>query len=258
MILTEPAAAPIEKDSNSHQSVINDDDSVDRYSSPVPEHNGVDDNDDEAAGGSERFNTPSVTAAALLGTAASSAGLSIEEYELPRSIVQRVIKRSTPANIKVHKDAKSALNRCCTVFINYLTATANDVTKKAGRKTVGVTDIYKALEVLELQEVLFDRIQSSVQAFQKQVKGRRLESKKRQQNKKQSDDAEADPEEETHTAEMEVDEVEDAIPQKRKTDLAENDGKKQKPTVDMEDDAGQSSAVEDDGSGLHSSDRDAS
>ncbi|KAH6572318.1 hypothetical protein BASA62_003467 [Batrachochytrium salamandrivorans] len=147
----------------------------------------------------------SVISANILGTAAVGAGNSIEDYELPRSILQRVIKKAIPTSAKIHKDARSALSRCCTVFINYLTATANDITKKAGRKAVGIADIYKALEILDLHEVLTQRFISNRPKDRRQEYKKRLLTQKQGEEDPDADEEDADRNVDGNAADIELD-----------------------------------------------------
>ncbi|KAI9225285.1 MAG: histone-fold-containing protein [Piptocephalis tieghemiana] len=83
-----------------------------------------------------------------------SAPSTIEDHDLPKAILQRIIKAALPEGVLLQKDARSALSRSTTVFINYLAAEANDIAKKAGHKTIGKDDVLKAIQTLELQEFL--------------------------------------------------------------------------------------------------------
>ncbi|KAI9106216.1 histone-fold-containing protein [Phlyctochytrium arcticum] len=93
---------------------------------------------------------------------------SIDDLDLPRSILNRVIKNSLPEGAQVQKEAKAAMTKACTVFINYLTAAALDVTKQNDRKSLNANDILKALTILE-----FDAFLPTVKGA---VEGTRLES----------------------------------------------------------------------------------
>ncbi|KAK9466662.1 histone-fold-containing protein, partial [Lipomyces arxii] len=70
---------------------------------------------------------------------------------LPRATVTRLAKGALPKNTAVQKDASTALSKSATVFINYLTSTANEITQQAGRKTVNVDDVFQAIELLDLK-----------------------------------------------------------------------------------------------------------
>ncbi|KAK9446446.1 uncharacterized protein V1518DRAFT_184751 [Limtongia smithiae] len=87
----------------------------------------------------------------------------IDDYTLPKATVARLAKSVAP-NSQIQKDAMTAISRSATVFINYLTATANELTLQAGRKTVTHTDIFKAIEVLEL-DFFLPRLTAEVDKF---------------------------------------------------------------------------------------------
>ncbi|KAJ3192529.1 hypothetical protein HK101_006358 [Irineochytrium annulatum] len=74
---------------------------------------------------------------------------------LPKTIVARVLKNTIPGGIQFQKDAKSAIIRACTVFINYITAAANEITKSKKAKTLSVEHIYEAMQrSVQLEEDL--------------------------------------------------------------------------------------------------------
>ncbi|KAK9236726.1 histone-fold-containing protein [Lipomyces kononenkoae] len=121
----------------------------------------------------------STTSAATAGTAAAAEGTpgeatrhaqererayGIDDYMLPKATVTRLAKHVLPANMQIQKDAMTALSKSATVFINYLTATANDLTVGAGRRTVNPSDVYKAIELLELEFIL-PRLKAEVDKY---------------------------------------------------------------------------------------------
>ncbi|KAJ3007174.1 hypothetical protein HKX48_009277 [Thoreauomyces humboldtii] len=107
----------------------------------------------------------------------STAQQSMDNLDLPRSIIGRVIKGALPEGAQVQKDAKAAMTKACTVFINYLTATALDVTKHSDRKSINANDIFRALAILEFDQFL-PMIKVAVQEFQQKAKEKRQEYKR--------------------------------------------------------------------------------
>ncbi|KAI9332413.1 histone-fold-containing protein [Pilaira anomala] len=77
----------------------------------------------------------------------------IEDNELPKANVTRVLKTALPPGTALQKDAKLAVSRAATVFINYLSSIANDVAKGANHKTISAPDVFKALEIVELDHL---------------------------------------------------------------------------------------------------------
>ncbi|KAK9251453.1 histone-fold-containing protein [Lipomyces tetrasporus] len=88
----------------------------------------------------------------------------IDDYMLPKATVTRLAKHVLPANTQIQKDAMTALSKSATVFINYLTSTANDLTIGSGRRTVNPSDVYKAIELLEL-DFFLPRLKAEVDKF---------------------------------------------------------------------------------------------
>jgi len=95
---------------------------------------------------------PSAVSVALTQSAKSQQDtvmLGIEDFELPRALVVRIAKSELPDNVKIGKDASLGMTKAATVFINYLTATALDIAKARGLKTITTADVLKAMEVIE-------------------------------------------------------------------------------------------------------------
>ncbi|KAI8068275.1 histone-fold-containing protein, partial [Gongronella butleri] len=79
---------------------------------------------------------------------------SIEDYELPKANVTRILKQSLPAGTNLQRNAKLAVSKAGTVFISYISALANDVAKNQNHKTITSADVIKALEIAELDALL--------------------------------------------------------------------------------------------------------
>ncbi|BFZ60114.1 hypothetical protein YB2330_001136 [Saitoella coloradoensis] len=78
--------------------------------------------------------------------------LTIEDLSLPRSVVTRLAKGVMSEGTNVQKDSVLAMTKAATAFVNYLAATANDLTRNAGKKVISPQDVLKALEIMELPE----------------------------------------------------------------------------------------------------------
>ncbi|KAF9441302.1 histone-fold-containing protein, partial [Macrolepiota fuliginosa MF-IS2] len=99
----------------------------------------------------------------------------IENFELPKSVVTKIAKSALPDNAKLQKDTVLALVKGSTVFINYLAATAHDVAVSKQHKSISVSDIFKALELIEFNH-LAPTLESQFQAYRalpKNEKGKR-------------------------------------------------------------------------------------
>ncbi|ORZ03243.1 histone-fold-containing protein, partial [Syncephalastrum racemosum] len=79
---------------------------------------------------------------------------SIEEFELPKANIARVLKQALPAGTALQKDAKTAVSKAATVFITYLSTVANDTAKGANHKTISAADVFKAMEVIEMEHLV--------------------------------------------------------------------------------------------------------
>ncbi|KAF9173015.1 hypothetical protein BGX21_001950 [Mortierella sp. AD011] len=90
---------------------------------------------------------------------------SIEDNELPKAILTRIMKHVLPENTNIQANAKLAMTKSTTLFINYLASAANDVAASAGHKIVSGAHVLKAIESLDLEEML-PRLNEEFQAFQ--------------------------------------------------------------------------------------------
>jgi DNA polymerase epsilon subunit 3 len=76
---------------------------------------------------------------------------SIEEFDLPKTIINRVLKTKLPEGALFQKDAKIAFSKSGTVFINFITTLALDLAKQSNLKTLTPELIYKALEISDFE-----------------------------------------------------------------------------------------------------------
>ncbi|KAG8742282.1 hypothetical protein FRC10_001706 [Ceratobasidium sp. 414] len=101
----------------------------------------------------------------------------IENYELPKALI--------PENAKLQKEALHAMLKGSTVFINYLgtlllcrsvrpvtqffqrlAATAHDLSRARGHKSVGAADVIKAIETIEFNtDGLLKFLEADLEAF---------------------------------------------------------------------------------------------
>ncbi|KAG9106437.1 hypothetical protein FRC07_008821 [Ceratobasidium sp. 392] len=96
----------------------------------------------------------------------------IENYELPKALVTRIAKSSIPENAKLQKEALHAMLKGSTVFINYLedflnvAATAHDLSRARGHKSVGAADVIKAIETIEFNtDGLIKFLEADLEAY---------------------------------------------------------------------------------------------
>ncbi|XP_074355465.1 DNA polymerase II subunit B4-like [Apium graveolens] len=91
--------------------------------------------------------------------------------ELPKTIVRRLVKDtlsqcSKDGDVLVFKDSLLVFSVCCQIFIQYLSATANDVCKDSNGNIITTKDVFKALEEIEFPE-LVEPLKASLEEFKK-------------------------------------------------------------------------------------------
>ncbi|PIL34569.1 transcription factor [Ganoderma sinense ZZ0214-1] len=78
----------------------------------------------------------------------------IDNFELPRSLIMKLARASqVPENTKFSKDVILAILKASTVFVNYLAATAHEVASSKQHKSISATDVLKALELVEFNDI---------------------------------------------------------------------------------------------------------
>ncbi|KAH9028061.1 histone-fold-containing protein [Lactarius deliciosus] len=115
----------------------------------------------------ENANTP---ASAQAQQDAVSEG--IENFELPRALVTRIAKSAVPDNVKLQKDTVLSLVKGATVFINYLAATAHEVSTSKQHKSISASDVFKALEIIEFAD-LIPPLQAELQVYRELSKNKK-------------------------------------------------------------------------------------
>ncbi|KIW70504.1 hypothetical protein PV04_02766 [Phialophora macrospora] len=88
------------------------------------------------------------------GSGKQDDGIGIDDLLLPRSLISRLARGSLPPNTSLQKDALLALTRSATVFISYLAHHANEQSQLRHRKTLGIQDVYVALQEMEMSGVM--------------------------------------------------------------------------------------------------------
>ncbi|EKM51031.1 uncharacterized protein PHACADRAFT_262974 [Phanerochaete carnosa HHB-10118-sp] len=107
---------------------------------------------------------PSVSAQAQQDAASDG----IDAYELPKSLVTKLARSAIPENAKLQKETVLALMKGSTVFINYLGA-AHDVASQKQHKSVSASDVLKALELLDLGDMM-PKLQQELTAYRNNQK----------------------------------------------------------------------------------------
>lgn len=112
----------------------------------------------------------------------------LEDLNLPNAVVTRIIKEALPDGVTVGKDARTAVAKAASIFILYLTSTANVIAKKGNRKTISGQDVIQAMTDIEFDQFV-DPLQESLENFKKAQKEKKDASSKKKQQKKDEDDA---------------------------------------------------------------------
>mmetsp|Transcript_48577 Transcript_48577/g.110264 ORF Transcript_48577/g.110264 Transcript_48577/m.110264 type:complete len:185 (+) Transcript_48577:55-609(+) len=67
---------------------------------------------------------------------------------LPVANIARIMKRVLPANEKISREAKDAVQECVSEFISFITSEASEKCKNEKRKTINGEDILSGMETL--------------------------------------------------------------------------------------------------------------
>jgi Histone-like transcription factor (CBF/NF-Y) and archaeal histone len=83
----------------------------------------------------------------------------LDQNLLPSSSIQKVCKQVLPLNFMIQKDAKQSLQKATSVFISYLTTTAEGL---SSGKTMSVDALLRGLGVLEFDGVLVGLVKDAL------------------------------------------------------------------------------------------------
>lgn len=118
----------------------------------------------------------------------------LEDLNLPNAVVTRIIKEALPDGVTVGKDARTAVAKAASIFILYLTSSANIIAKKGNRKTISGQDVIQAMVDIEFDQFV-DPLQESLENFRKVQKEKKDATSKKKQQKKDEDDINGEDEE---------------------------------------------------------------
>ncbi|OTB05518.1 hypothetical protein M426DRAFT_319790 [Hypoxylon sp. CI-4A] len=90
--------------------------------------------------------------------------VSIEDLNLPKSIITRLAKGVLPPNTQIQANAILAMSKSATVFINHLANAANEKTLNSNKKTIMPADVFDALEDIEF-DFMRDRVMAEFKKF---------------------------------------------------------------------------------------------
>jgi len=115
----------------------------------------------------------------------------VDELQLPASVVARIVKSKLPDDMQLGRDVRSGFSRAASIFILYVTATANDLCREAKRQTINASDVVAALDELE-----FDNLTPAVNAC--------LQAYRAEQEKKKSQAQSAEPDEDAGDGDVQM------------------------------------------------------
>ncbi|KAK2585091.1 hypothetical protein KPH14_008603 [Odynerus spinipes] len=111
----------------------------------------------------------------------------LEDLNLPNAVITRIIKEALPDGVTIGKDARTAVAKASSIFILYLTSSANIIAKKANRKTISSTDVIQAMADIDFEQFV-DPLQESLENFKRTQKEKKDATTKKKQNKKDEDE----------------------------------------------------------------------
>jgi len=83
---------------------------------------------------------------------------------LPKTILARIIKAAQGEEEYLYqKDAKSAMSKCATVFVSYLTAVAADMAKNANVKTITTDHVLQGMYECGMEQDTVQHVQRIVE-----------------------------------------------------------------------------------------------
>lgn len=111
----------------------------------------------------------------------------VEDLNLPNAVVTRIIKEALPDGVTVGKEARVAIAKAASIFILYLTTSANTVAKKGNRKTITGADVIQAMEDIEFDRFI-GSLKEALENFKKSQREKKDASTKKKQQKKDEED----------------------------------------------------------------------
>ncbi|XP_033340251.1 DNA polymerase epsilon subunit 3 Chrac-14 [Megalopta genalis] len=112
----------------------------------------------------------------------------LEDLNLPNAVVTRIIKEALPEGVTIAKDARIAVAKASSIFILYLTSSANIIAKKGNRKMLSAQDVLQAMNDVEFDQFI-DPLHESLENFRKAQKEKKDATSKKKQQRKDEDDS---------------------------------------------------------------------
>ncbi|CAO2650408.1 Nn.00g017000.m01.CDS01 [Neocucurbitaria sp. VM-36] len=177
--------------------------------------------------------------------------LSVEDLNLPKSIVQRLSKGVLPPNTQIQKDALLAMSKSATVFVNYLTSCAAEHAQRSGKKTIMPQDVFSAMTELEF-EFMLPRLEAEVTKFTSiQADKRNTYRKKVREEKKAATSTPSKPSNGDDVGDAGGDDTERAAKRARRSSVGDgaasgeaSEGEEADETIDVEDEEVEDDEIE--------------
>ncbi|KAI2466136.1 histone-fold-containing protein, partial [Annulohypoxylon bovei var. microspora] len=90
--------------------------------------------------------------------------ITIEDLNLPKSIITRLAKGVLPPNTQIQANAVLAMCKSATVFISHIANAANEKTLSSNKKTIMPADVFDALNDIEF-EFMRERLEAEFKKF---------------------------------------------------------------------------------------------
>eukprot|EP01122_Echinamoeba_exundans_P015365 TRINITY_DN7264_c0_g1_i1.p1 TRINITY_DN7264_c0_g1~~TRINITY_DN7264_c0_g1_i1.p1 ORF type:complete len:142 (-),score=46.07 TRINITY_DN7264_c0_g1_i1:11-436(-) len=129
--------------------------------------------------------------------------------DFQQSVILRLVKEHLPDNISVGKDAKSSLTKAAKLFVQYLTAAANDYCQSCNRTLLSSNHVFGALDELELGHYK-EKLQKALDEY-KATQAKKADKKK--DDAKKPEDGKEENEEEVEDI---MDEDDEDVPEEAK------------------------------------------
>lgn len=95
---------------------------------------------------------------------------------LPVANIARIMKKVLPANAKITKDSKEAIQECVSEFISFITSEASDKCQQEKRKTINGDDLLWAMSTLGFEKYV-EPLKMYLSKYRDAVKGDKPEKK---------------------------------------------------------------------------------
>ncbi|RWS07940.1 DNA polymerase epsilon subunit 3-like protein [Dinothrombium tinctorium] len=109
-----------------------------------------------------------------------------EDFNLPHSVIAKLIKDALPENVVVSKDARTALSKATSFFILYLTSFAKNDSEHNERLSLTADDLFNAFNQLGFVEFLPHLQQCYDEHRKERSRKERLKARQKARNSKLS------------------------------------------------------------------------